>query len=261
MNIIFTHFFLSHTQTEGVVPSNKITVTCSNHSYAYCCVVDDLVISSADYQITNLRQSHEFGKKNWDVSFLHFWVKNTNHLVNFRDGLIASIFPNLVAYVVEGFEGGNPARRDNHIDLQSNLKRSNFRGLPMITRIGINYCHVDRLPEDLFYDLENLENVNLHNNEIRDLPSKLLVKNPKLNVFSAQYNRIEVIPQNFFDGNPNLWYVQLDHNKIRRIGVNFKNFHKFEAVTLLGNICVNKDFNVKKSGKQVLDELKRKCNK
>lgn len=234
---------------------------CSNHSYAYCCVIDNLEISSANFEVTNLRQIHEYGKNNWDVGFLHFNVKQTEHLVNFRDGLIASTFPNLVTYVIEGFEGGNPNNTNNHIDLKNNLKRSNFKGFPMITRVGINYCKVERLPEDLFYDLSILENINLHSNEIRDLPPKLLINTPKLNVFAAQSNIIEVIPKNFFEKNLNLWYVQLDNNRIRKIGVDFKNFNKLEVITLNRNVCVNREFHIRKSGKNVLDEIKRKCDK
>lgn len=240
--------------------SSTANLNCLDHGYAYCCVLKDFVIKSANTQISNLRTTHEPGKSSSNVKFLHFWVKNTDYLPNFLDGLMAQTLPNLEAYVVEGFVRGNTNMESNNINLRNTLKRENFRGFSKIKRLGINYCNIEILNEDVFYELIGLENLNLHSNNIRQLPAKLLIKNPKLNVLQAQNNAIETIPANFFDSNPKLWYVEFKNNKLKKIGVEFKKFNNLHKVHLQGNICIDEIFEVEKlSRKSELDKINQKC--
>lgn len=256
LNILIDQF--SFTEPE-VRRSNRADLNCVDHGYAYCCILKNFTITSTNIQINSIRTIHEASKYNNNVTFLHFWVENTDHLVNFQDGLVHQTFPNLIAYVIEGYERGSPHLKNNNINLRNNLVRSNFRGVHKIKRLGINHCDVERLPEDLFYDLTSLENVNLNDNNIRELPTKLLINNPRLKVFSAQNNVIEIIPSDFFKKNPKLWVVQLNDNNIAEIGVNFKMFNNLDFVALIGNVCVNREFDVKKIGKDIFNELFINC--
>lgn len=211
-------------------------------------------------QIDSLQTFHEAQKSNADVKFLHFWVENIESLVNFKERLITSIFPNLVGYVIEGYELSDTNRRKNNINLKENLKRGNFKGFEPIKRIGINYCNLESLPEDVFHDLTALEEINLHDNKIRELPSKLLSKNIQLLKFDAHENLIERVPRGFFDFLDNLRYVNLNNNKITKIGAKLKILHANAVVHLDGNVCFNGVIEIGKMEPSQLDQINHDCS-
>jgi Leucine-rich repeat (LRR) protein len=148
--------------------------------------------------------------------------------------------------------------------LRSGLKyveRRQLASMPQLTSLGLNYNHIESLPEDVFNDLVNLEDLNVSFNKIKMLPPKLLWNLPKLNVFAAIRNRIELIPRDFFKNNRELELVWFHSNKITRIEVDFTLLAKLKLLLLEDNTCINEvcnPCNIEKL-RQIQQEINRNC--
>lgn len=215
--------------------TNSAYFFCKSHGYGYCCVFGGYFAAQNTESIiyNDIETTHDGGKSDSDVKFLHYWTEYTRYLPTFDNGLIASKLPSLDVYIIEG--------KNRDINLSNTLTRENFRGFPMISRLGINDCEVEVLAEDIFSDLGNLKNLNLNRNRIRELPSKLLIKNPNLDQFDAVDNEIEVIPKDFFASNRRLVNVDFSNNLLRKIYADFAHY-SLQSVRLGNNICINKNF-------------------
>lgn len=203
---------------------------------------------------------HQIEKTEKDVTFLFFCAENATHLVNYEIDLIQDNFPRLKAYIIQ-----SQIRPSCNMTLKKSLKRENFKALSQVVCIGIYYCEVEVLPENVFYDATKIEFLALDFNNIKELPSKLLLKAVKLVRFKASNNQIESISANFFKNLKRLTIVELDNNKLKRIsaysGLLTNNLNEFD---LQHNICIDDKFpSNKPNGMRIsffMDDVKKLCH-
>lgn len=123
------------------------------------------------------------------------------------------------------------------------VQRENFKNMQHLIRLDLAYNKVADLPEDVFWDLSNLEGLWLQDNQITSLNKNLFKNLPKLKFIAAERNEIEQLDRDLFRNNVNLEKVYLGNNKIKSIEVKFESFSFINAVDFTMNICIDKEFN------------------
>lgn len=223
-------------------------------------MLESFIVKRTNTEIESIQTFHQNEKSNINVEFLHFRAKNNEFLVNFKNGLLTSLFPNLKVYIVEGYEDGNPAKANLNIKLRNNLRRENFIGFSGIRRLGINYCKLETLPEDVFLELLSIFDLNLHDNKIRQLPSKLLSKNTMLESLALNKNLIESVPVDFFESLYFLLNVDLNDNRITTVGVELKNLHFIREIRMERNECYSGTISMWEQSERELEIINQQCS-
>jgi Leucine-rich repeat (LRR) protein len=117
------------------------------------------------------------------------------------------------------------------------VERRQLAKITQLTYLDLRHNLIEDLPEDVFNDLVNLEELHVAANQIKVLPPKLLWNLPKLKKFGTDGNQIELIPRDLFKNNrdlENFW-----NNKIRRIEMDFTLLTKLNHLYLCNNTCIN----------------------
>lgn len=166
-------------------------------------------------------------KSNADVEYV--WIKNsrTPYLPRFDAGIF---FPSLKKYLVT--ESGVKF-----------VERNDFSGMPKLETLDLSHNDIEEIPDDALFDLNELVDVFLDNNNLKFLPAKLLSHAPEFQRFKASNNSIEILEGDFFKSNSHLKIVSLDNNRLHKIGVDFRPFGNLKKIDLLNNPCVSTNYN------------------
>jgi Leucine-rich repeat (LRR) protein len=142
------------------------------------------------------------------------------------------------------------------------VERRQLAKMPQLTWLSLAYNLIEHLPEDVFNDLVNLEELHVGDNKIKLLPPKLLWNLPKLKILWASFNHIELIPRDFFKNNRELEQVWISNNKITRIEVDFTLLPKLTSLNLNNNTCINEECywscNIEKL-REIQQKINRNC--
>lgn len=98
---------------------------------------------------------------------------------------------------------------------------------------------IESLPEDVFWDLRNLEKLNLCDCQIRKLPESIFKSLKRLMSIILSDNRLTHLPGNLFESNLELREISIDNNNLRKIAVNFTKIPNLQWLSLEDNKCVN----------------------
>lgn len=123
------------------------------------------------------------------------------------------------------------------------VERNDFSGMPMLETLNLSGNEISEIPDDTLFDLTELVDLFLDNNNLKTLPPKLLSHASPFQRFKANNNSIEILDGDFFKNNTHLKIVSLDNNRLHKIGVDFRPFKNLKKVDLLNNPCVSTSFN------------------
>lgn len=143
------------------------------------------------------------------------------------------------------------------------IKNKMFSNLSMLASLLLMDCRISEIESNAFIELENLQNLNLNLNNLREFHPFTFRRLINLKILALKSNFIEKLDKNTFIFNTNLQHLYLDRNRIKIIEVRTfqslinlkelslsnnlisaiepKTFEKLTAdVELTGNICINK---------------------
>ncbi|XP_067138485.1 protein toll-like [Centruroides vittatus] len=111
-----------------------------------------------------------------------------------------------------------------------------FKGLHNLTTFRALLCSISELDDDVFFDLINLQYINLDANQIEYLPPNLLKNNKLLTKFSCMDNKISALPSGIFRGLSHLFHVNLMGNRLKNLPKDiFANLSSLNTLVLSNN--------------------------
>ncbi|XP_067130972.1 slit homolog 3 protein-like [Centruroides vittatus] len=111
-----------------------------------------------------------------------------------------------------------------------------FKGLRNLTTFRALLCSISELDDDVFFDLINLQYINLDANQIEYLPPNLLKNNKLLTKFSCMDNKISALPSGIFRGLSHLFHVNLMGNRLKNLPKDiFANLSSLDILLLSNN--------------------------
>ncbi|CAG9854142.1 unnamed protein product [Phyllotreta striolata] len=117
----------------------------------------------------------------------------------------------------------------SHTNLQA-VDESAFSHLGNLRNIYFEFNKIDRVSSKAFKGLRQVYEINLRNNEIKDLIPGF-IEDLEVSYFSLSHNKIEEIPNNVFKGTLVVANLILSHNKIKNI--HYDSFTGLEATEYL----------------------------
>lgn len=125
------------------------------------------------------------------------------------------------------------------------LERSNFAKLPKLTRLELLNKQIEFIAEDTFWDLPNLESLNIFKCEIGELSRNLLANSRKLRYFDARFNKFRYLDANVFRNNLLMEEIDLSNNQLQVIDFDFTKLPKLLVVTFDYNDCIDEKYSAK----------------
>ncbi|XP_070507652.1 putative leucine-rich repeat-containing protein DDB_G0290503 [Chironomus tepperi] len=239
--VIWSTFPIAHSAPSAVteVKLNCIyEITTHNSQDYYTCNAANLVNNHPNAEIAEVNGKHMSGYDSSKVEALIIEHQNVAVLPM----KVGQVFENLIRFEVK-----NSALLE--------ILRENFEEMDLkILKIVEN--PIEKIPDDAFDDLKNLEELDLSGNKIENFPSKneklkiltvdgnkikeLDLKNLQdLKTFSAKNNEIEELTEDLFENNPNLEVMFFSHNKLTKISPNLtQNLENLRQFDFTGNPCL-----------------------
>ena len=91
------------------------------------------------------------------------------------------------------------------------------------------------IESEAFFDLPSLQKLDLSNQQLTELPSKLVQNLPNLTHVDLSSNEIATVSENIFYNVPNLVNLDLSHNNICHIGNMFESLRNPDLVVNFRN--------------------------
>jgi Leucine-rich repeat (LRR) protein len=110
------------------------------------------------------------------------------------------------------------------------------------------------LKENVFENLENLEELYLNLCKIENLPEKIFYHLKKLKLIDLAGNQLTHLYRNLFLNNIELEQISLTDNKIKQIDIDFTLLSNVKSIDLTKNICVSSLY-PKVSSTQVFQDI------
>jgi Leucine-rich repeat (LRR) protein len=104
--------------------------------------------------------------------------------------------------------------------------------------LHINSNNIESVPESAFWDLENLEFLDLGGNFIHFLHKNTLMYMKKLKTLYLYDNRLEYLDVKLFKNNIRLETISLNKNAISVIAGRFATLPSITKITMEGNVCI-----------------------
>lgn len=132
---------------------------------------------------------------------------------------------------------------------------------PILKRFWVESCGLIIIRDFYFENMENLDHLNLHNNQIKVIEPgsfKNLVKLDRLNLGS---NMIETLDENLFATMVNLEHILLNDNQIQFLSPEAFKIPggKLEWVILQRNACIDDFYYLVSYSNQMEEDLKKNC--
>lgn len=152
------------------------------------------------------------------------------HVTQFPDlTQVSNTFPNLSGFGIT-FTG------------LKKIEREKLKNLSRLKFFLISDNEIEEIPPDTFYDLKNLELIDICRNKIKRMEPTWLTSMPRLRVFKARTNEFGVVPANMFKNNPDLEEILFDGNKIAKNEVDYTALRKLKLVAILQNQCIDLEY-------------------
>ncbi|KAL7011493.1 hypothetical protein ACKWTF_014284 [Chironomus riparius] len=140
------------------------------------------------------------------------------------------------------------------------IKREDFKDLgSTLTLLNLGESEIEDIPYDAFYDLTNLVYLDISDNRLKNLDTRLFINSPKFNslfvrsneiteihpdllnncpefyVLYAEFNKIEEFHEDLFKNNPKMWVISIRHNRIKNIPIDFNRFTELHVADFTHN--------------------------
>lgn len=193
----------------------------------YGCYVNNVMAPDNDIDMKIVGGQHIGRRSARDVTVMQIKSGKVTHFPDLTQ--VASTFENLNGFGIT-FTG------------LKKIKRENLKSLSRLKFFLINDNEIEEIPADTFYDLKNLELIDICRNKIKQLDQNWLTTMPRLKVFKARTNRFQSVPANMFKNNKELEEILFDYNQIARNEVNYAELPKLKFVAMLQNSCINLEY-------------------
>lgn len=122
------------------------------------------------------------------------------------------------------------------------IEREKLKNLSQLKFFLISDNAIEEIPADTFYDLTNLELIDICRNRIKRMEPTWLTSMPRLRVFKARTNEFQTVPAGMFNNNPELEEILFDGNRIARNEVDYTALRKLKLVAILQNQCIDLEY-------------------
>ena len=132
--------------------------------------------------------------------------------------------------------------------------------LTQLNLIDLGSNQIEELPNGLFKNNVNLEEIVLYENKLKFIGSTLFDGLTKLKEIDLNRNQIEELPNGLFKTNVNLETIFLWNNKLKFIGSTlFNGLTKLNYVDSEINVCINKIYEGSTEITQLKEDIKTQC--
>lgn len=176
------------------------------------CKVNALNVPKDDLEITGIVGRHSFRRTNEDVK--EIWITRE----------VATEF--VPTHACKFFE--NIQRMDIYGRQIKHITREVFTNCQKVLKVCILFTALTTLPENLFFDLPEIKELLLYDNNLVILPENLVVKNYKLTAFSARTNQLIAVDTHFGPG--------------------------MTVIDLTSNVCLDKKYNAENTSIAEINE-------
>jgi len=140
------------------------------------------------------------------------------------------------------------------------VSRDDFKDFgPKLKMLGFKGGEIKDIPYDTFYDLHNLNYLDIRDNHINYLAPNLFANSPmfdslfmsynqvtelhpdlfkdcpEFHILYAEFNKIEKIDENLFKNNPKMRIISMRHNKIKNVPYDFSKFDLLDVADFTHN--------------------------
>lgn len=196
-------------------------------SSTYGCYVSNLMAPDNDIDMKIVGGQHIGRRSARDVTVMQIKNGEVTHFPDLTQ--VVEYFPNLSGFGIT-FTG------------LKKIKRDNLKSLSNLKFFLISDNELEEIPADTFYDLKNLELIDICRNKVKQLDPNWLTSMPRLKVFKARTNKFQSIPANMFQNNKELEEILFDNNQIAKNDVNYADLPKLKFVAMLKNNCINLEY-------------------
>lgn len=189
-----------------------------------------LEVTNRNFVVEKLVGVHQPEKNNGNVELIQFHDGTMNHLLNG----IGKLFPNLKSVLV----GYSDSMSLNTVF----IRRCNFQHMENVFEIVIHKSSIETVPDDLLWDLPNLERFQL-DGKLKEIPERLFERNFNLQEVYLASNELTFLPRELFRKNLELKWVNFERNRLQFIEVDFMFLPNIQYVFLADNICIDRYLN------------------
>jgi Leucine-rich repeat (LRR) protein len=217
----------------------------------YACVVRNFTFNfSNPFYYVIIEGQHEANRNNSDVLNVVFEDSEINRLPS----NLFQLFPNMVAIQATNgsvtaitpmdfiFAPAIEAVVVTNNDIR-NLTGSPFWGRPRVVHLNLYSNNIEFIAQGFFTGLVNLRYLSLGGNQLTSLAPQIFAPLAGLRTLLASFNQIASLSPQMFSTNRQLEIVAFEFNNINALGEGiFDNLPSLEFIGLLGNECVNEEF-------------------
>ena len=125
---------------------------------------------------------------------------------------------------------------------ETSLKSLSRRQLAQLTQLEtfkFKMNQVELLREKVFWDLENLRELSLLGNGLKEVSVNHFIKLVRLVIIDLSSNKIEHLPRDLFEKNLKLESILLSGNPLKIISVDFTKFPSLSNLALVSSGCID----------------------
>jgi Leucine rich repeat len=217
----------------------------------YACVVRDFNFNfSNPFYYIVVEGTHEGNRSNADVRNIVF----TNSSINQIPSNVFQVFRNIIA--VQAIESGVTeilaanfvftSAIEGIFITNNNLPRlrgSPFQTRPSLTHLNLYSNGIESIDDTFFAGIVNLRYLSLGGNSLTSITPELMAPLVGLRTLLASFNSLESLSPRTFRTNRQIEMIAFEFNNISALGSGiFDNLPSLEFIGLLGNECVNEEF-------------------
>lgn len=136
-----------------------------------------------------------------------------------------------------------------------------FEGAVNLRNLSIDLNEVEEISENAFYGLNNLQKLNMQKNGIKNFDPEIFKHTPHLRHLDLHANLISTLHESTFSLTKEIKTIDVGSNSIDQISrKTFENLPHLESLSLLRNVCVDKEYEEMPAGDVLNSDLKN-CHK
>lgn len=215
----------------------------------YTCYLNDVAVADNENLSITIGGFHWGQRGNADV--LRVLISNSS--IPFIITQLFTTFPNLRILGISNDRAFNRIRIGDFTDANSltnfvvtsslqltNIGANVFRGASRLNDIALQQNNIDTIHEAAFEGCDQLLQLYLDHNLIRNLPENVFRSLTRLSIFSMIGNFLESLHGNLFVNNPNIVTLIFNDNRINSVSRNFlNNLNNLEVFFIERNQCID----------------------
>lgn len=120
------------------------------------------------------------------------------------------------------------------------INRSTFKRMINLCGLYLWNQKISSLPDDVFWDLTELKDLDLSYNQIETLPTYIFLNNLHLQHVNFDNNKLIFLLKDVFANNLKMESVWFRNNKLKKIEIDFTRLPNIKVIEVSGNNCYHK---------------------